>query len=325
MHPRVCGKQTLREAAQGLASFFVQKHIIIKNDKAMNNVRKYIGYQENYDFREYEPIRICILDSGITGHTDFDRRIICFRDFVGDKISLYDDYGHGTHIAGICAGSGYKSIGKYQGIAPWSDLVVGKVLGENGDGKIEHLLRGILWCIKYQKELRIKVLNISVGLMQRVDEKKQKALMDAVEHAWDSGIVTICAAGNNGPKQGSVTIPGANAKIITVGSVEGGKTQIAPSKYSGRGPTGECVIKPEIYAPGDQIVSCSHTGWYTKKTGTSMSVPVVSGAVALLLQKYPYLSPVDIKVRLLYRSTKDNANKNYRVLYLPNLFSANES
>ncbi len=287
----------------------------------MNRVRNYIGYDKELDVRWYEPVRICILDSGIVNHSDFEDRILVFRDFVDEKIALYDDYGHGTHIAGICAGSGKRSAGKYQGIAPGSSLIVGKVLGKNGEGKIEHLLQGILWCIENQCRYNIRILNISVGLIQRVEKEKQKALMDAVEHAWDLGIITVCAAGNNGPREGSVTIPGTNAKVITVGSVDIIGNQYIPSKYSGRGPTADCVLKPEIYAPGNEIVSCSNTGGYTKKTGTSMAVPVVSGGIALLLQKYPFLSPVEVKLRMFEHSKQMEDNK---MIYLPELLSESD-
>lgn len=284
----------------------------------MNRVRNYVGYDKEQDVRWYEPVSICILDSGIVKHSDFEDRIIGFQDFVNQRVSLYDDYGHGTHIAGICAGSGKQSAGKYQGIAPWSSLVVGKVLGKNGEGKIEHLMNGITWCIDNQQKYNIRLLNISVGLIQQVEIKKQKSLMDIVEHAWDKGIVTVCAAGNNGPKAGSVTIPGTSAKVITVGSVDVYGNRYIPSKYSGRGPTTECVSKPEIYAPGNEIISCSNIGGYTRKTGTSMAVPVVTGGIALLLQKYPKLSPVDVKLRL-YEKYKQIDNE--KMFYLPDLLS----
>ncbi len=267
----------------------------------MNRVREAIGCENGDVYPCIEPVSVCILDSGIACHEDFGDRIIDFQDFADNRMSIYDDYGHGTHIAGILAGDGKKSGGKYAGIAPKSRLMIGKVLGKNGEGKIEYLLKGILWCIKYHQEYNIRVLNISVGLIEDVESDKKQALLDAVEHAWDVGIVTLCAAGNNGPKRGSVTLPGTHPKVITVGSVEKAGNRYIPSIYSGRGPTSECVYKPEVYAPGTDIISCSNTGGYVRKTGTSMSVPIVAGGVALLLQKQPCLSPVDIKLRLFER------------------------
>ena len=137
--------------------------------------------------------------------------------------------------------------------------------------------------------------------------------------AWDQGIVIVCAAGNNGPDRGSVTIPGTQPKVITVGSVDYRYSGCTPSDYSGRGPTEECVKKPEIYAPGSNIISCSNQGWYSQKTGTSMSVPVVTGAIALLLQQEPWLSPVDVKLRLYERAKRFSSDGNWGTIYLPSL------
>ena len=293
----------------------------------MNRVREYVGYDAYHQSSSAKPCCICILDSGIISHEDFDNRIVAFRDFVDKKISIGDAYGHGTHIAGICAGSGFRSRGKYQGMAPRSKLVIGRVLGAGGEGKIETLLEGIKWCISNQKRYNIKILNISVGLIQQVGEDRQQALLDAVEHAWDLGIVTVCAAGNNGPREGSVTIPGSNAKVITVGSIEMNNSMQNPSNYSGRGPTKQCIAKPEIYAPGSDITSCSNHGFYTKKTGTSMSVPVVAGGIALLLQEKPWLTPVEVKLRLFEKSKQMRGMENHSlgVFYLPYFLSDRES
>lgn len=287
----------------------------------MNRVRKYIGYDKcSKVYQEYAPT-ICVLDSGISSHVDFDHRIIDYKDFVEQKIAISDVYGHGTHIAGICAGSGKKSAGKYMGISPKSNLVIGKILGNNGDGKIEYLLDGIEWCIQNRRKYNIRVLNISVGMMRQQELSKQEALMQAVDRAWDLGIVTLCAAGNNGPREGSVTIPGTSAKVITVGSAEIYEGKAFPSLYSGRGPTKECVLKPEIYAPGTDVMSCSNRGFYTKKTGTSMSVPVVSGCLALLLARYPDLSPVEVKMKLYMNASGKEVSKTnaWGMIYLPDL------
>ena len=126
-------------------------------------------------------------------------------------------------------------------------------------------------------------------------------LAECMEHAWDAGLVVVVAAGNMGPHAGSVTVPGTNKKVITVGAFD---DCIFPGGcYSGRGPTQECICKPEITAPGSNIRSCSST-WYLDgrkyciKSGTSMAAPVVSGAIALLLEKEPHLTNVEVKMRL---------------------------
>mgnify|MGYP002907464937 FL=1 len=113
----------------------------------------------------------------------------------------------------------------------------------------------------------------------------------------------MSAAGNNGPGRGTVTVPGISRKIITVGSLddriytdERGRKY---ANYSGRGPTKSCIVKPEIVTAGSGIVSCSNKrDGYTVKSGTSMAAPIVTAAIALLLQKKPYLTPAMVKMRL---------------------------
>lgn len=297
-------------------------HILKKSEEIqMNQVRRWIGFEERMDLiRDDQPkIGVCVLDSGIASHPDFGQRIVLFQDFVDGRMSLYDDYGHGTHIAGISSGNGMRSKGKYRGIAAHTNLVIGKVLNHQGDGRIEDFVKAIYWCITMQKKYHIRILNISIGLISRVEHELQAALLDAVEMAWDHGIVIVCAAGNNGPNRGSVTIPGTQPKVITVGSVDYRYNGCTPSDYSGRGPTEECVKKPEIYAPGSNIISCSNQDWYSQKTGTSMSVPVVTGAIALLLQQEPWLSPVDVKLRLYERAKRFSSDGNWGTIYLPSL------
>ena len=110
-----------------------------------------------------QPVGVCILDSGVEAHPDFGKRIVLFRDFVEERQGLYDDYGHGTHIAGISSGSGLRSKGRYRGIAAHSNLIIGKVLNHQGDGRIEDFIAAIYWCMQMQEKFHIRILNISVG------------------------------------------------------------------------------------------------------------------------------------------------------------------
>lgn len=122
-------------------------------------------------------------------------------------------------------------------------------------------------------------------------------LIEGVEQLWDEGLVVVAAAGNQGPGYGSITAPGSSRKIITVGSSDllTGKTAI-----SGRGPTFECVCKPDLVAPGSRVLACAPGSDYAYgiKSGTSMSTPLISGAAALMLEKNPALTNVQIKIKL---------------------------
>lgn len=241
-------------------------------------------------------VRVAVLDTGVAKHPDLKKRLILFQDFVNGAVRAYDDYGHGTHVSGILCGEGTIQR-EYRGIAPQADLISLKVLDKNGNGHRGQVIRAIKWVIRYCRQYHIRIMNISVGSVKEGNEQDQK-LIEAVEMAWDLGIVVVCAAGNLGPKHYTITAPGNSRKVITVGMSEEENNW-----YSGRGPTMACVCKPDLVAPGSQIWSCNafYTGnknYYCKKSGTSMATPIISGAVALLLEKEPWLSNVEVKMRL---------------------------
>ena len=258
-------------------------------------------------------ITAAILDSGIYPHPDLKERIVDFRDFLNGRTGCYDDYGHGTHVAGILAGNGKLSRGRYRGIAPECRLLPVKVLDRRGNGSRQDVLRGIEFVISTRERYHTRILNISVGTL--AEGKEDEELIQAVEDAWDAGLIVVAAAGNMGPRKESITSPGSSRKIITVGASDDEQIEAFPRKgriltgYSGRGPTCACIVKPELTAPGTGIVSCSSRytftrQGYTVKSGTSMSTPVVSGAAALLLSLHPELSNLDVKMRM-HESTVD--------------------
>lgn len=272
----------------------------------MDRVRAAVSAKEAYKRGiRGKGVSVAVLDTGISPHPDFSGRILGFQDFLGGKRESYDDCSHGTHVCGILAGSGAASGGKYRGIAPECRLIGLKVLDRQGNGNKEEVIRGIDWVIRNRKAYGIRILNISVGTV-RESASMDRQLIDAVERAWDAGLVVVVAAGNMGPDPMSITVPGNSRKVITVGAsddcasiADGG---IKPC-YSGRGPTVECVCKPDITAPGSGIVSCNAllrrgAGYYARKSGTSMATPVVSGCIALLLSAEPELTNVQVKMRL---------------------------
>lgn len=256
-------------------------------------------------------VTIAMLDTGIAGHPDFENRLIAFSDFVNGRRAPYDDSGHGTHVAGCICGSGKLSEGKYKGIAPASNLVVGKVLDYKGDGIIEGMVRGMEWVMKNKSKYDIRILNISIGMGEAADKDRMEVLLRFVDDAWKCGLVVVCAAGNSGPGAMTISPIGARRNVITVGCNEGGyfgERENLCESYSGRGPSLFDLKKPDIVAPGTDIISCNaffekrgfrYKNAYVKKSGTSMATPIVSGSIALLLQKYPFYSNEQIKKKII--------------------------
>lgn len=255
-------------------------------------------------------VTVAVMDTGIVPHPDFSDRILYFEDFCKGQTGLYDDNGHGTHVSGIIAGNGAKSAQRYRrpiysGLAPKAKLIMLKVLDEDGNGTTGTVLKGLEWLARMKNRYDIKLLNISVGMLPSAGQSEQKALLDAVDDIWDKGIMVVAAAGNNGPGENTVTIPGISRKILTVGSADDGVPGVKNLNpgYSGRGPTECCIVKPEILAPGTNIVSCSRNkSGYQAKSGTSMAAPVVTGALALAFQKYPHFTPAEMKLRVYERA-----------------------
>lgn len=257
-------------------------------------------------------ITIAVLDTGIGGHPDLSGKVLCFRDFWGGRSLMYDDNGHGTHVCGILCGNGCLSGGRYRGLAPGAGLVVGKVLDGNGDGSTEHMLAALDWILSIKEKYDIRILNISVGIGSLKEDRKEQALQEGIERIWGSGILVVCAAGNKGPADNSISAVGGSAKVVTVGCHDGELYRNHPGRcalYSGRGSYGAEPRKPDLVAPGTDIMSCN-AHWnrtepsggnaYLAKSGTSMATPIVSGAAALALQKYPSMTNEECKQKLQY-------------------------
>ena len=279
---------------------------------------------------------IAILDSGISPHPDFSGRIIGWHDVLSSTRQPYDDYGHGTHVAGIAAGSGQASRGLYRGIAPRADLVAVKVLNRYGEGTVENICTGIDWVLRNRMRYGINIVNISAGTAKEKQFDESSPLVRKVEELWDAGLVVVVSAGNRGPEAGTISAPGNSRKVITVGSSDDDKTVILGGSrihnYSGRGPTRRMVPKPDIVAPGSNIISCSppyygKTSGYTARSGTSMATPIVSGAAALFLNKYPDMTNEQVKYYFQSTATDLHLPRNqqgYGLLNIERLLSASD-
>lgn len=245
-------------------------------------------------------IRVAVVDTGIDPeHPDFEERIVAVKDFTDANGEGRDGHGHGTHVASIIAGSGAASGGKYVGVAPGAELLVAKVLRDDGSGMTSDVMAGVEWAVQQGAQ----VINLSLGADVQCDgTDAMSAICDA---AVDQGVVVCVAAGNAGPAAGTVGSPGCARKVITVGATT---DRDEVTSFSSRGPTADGRVKPDICFPGHLIVAARARGtamgtpvdaFYTSASGTSMATPHASGAAALLLQAYPGLGPAEVKGRLM--------------------------
>ena len=266
-------------------------------------------------------------------------RVVYRQDFTGTSNTnssggKYDLYGHGTHVAGILGGNGYLSSGAYEGVAPKVNLLDLRVLDLNGAGTDSNVIAAIQEAISLKSKYNVKVINLSLGRGIAVGYA-QDPLCQAVESAWKAGIVVVVAAGNYGRLSvngsngyGTITAPGNDPYVITVGALNNNGSS-SPSaetmtSYTSKGPTTyDHVVKPDLVAPGNLTVSLSATGAtleaeypsalvtgndnkndYFTLSGTSMATPMVTGAVALMLQQNSALTPDQVKARLMKTAYK---------------------
>lgn len=266
--------------------------------------------------RQAEPVTVAVLDTGIGYHPDLAGRLLAFSDFVEGRPLPYDDSGHGTHVCGILCGSGEVSGGRFRGMAPDANLVVGKVLDRQGEGSCDTMQKALEWVLQVKNRYGIRILNISVGIGDLKERYKERMLREALEMLWNHNILVVCAAGNTGPRDGSISEMASSRKVLTVGCHDGRYCKNDPGRcetYSGRGRRYDVTRKPDIVAPGTRILSCN-AFWqnrggriyrpYVAKSGTSMATPIVSGAAALAMGKYPDLSNEEF-VRLLSLTATD--------------------
>ncbi len=278
-------------------------------------------------------VGVAIIDSGVTSwHDDLGSdRVVHYADFVDFQPLPSDEYGHGTHVAGILAGSGYDSNGARRGVAPAANLVVLKVLDADGYGYISNVIAALDYAVEHRARFNIRVINLSVAAGV-YESYTTDPLTLAARRAVQAGVVVVTAAGNLGRNQqraiqyGGITSPGNAPWVLTVGaSTHKGTASRADdtvAAFSSRGPSYiDSTAKPDIVAPGVGIESLadatsslfqSHPAarlWGTADTatqpylslsGTSMSAPVVAGTVALMMQANPALTPNLVKAILQY-------------------------
>lgn len=273
-------------------------------------------------------ITVAVIDSGIDREKDLqvnpnkakpDSRVIKQLSFNSNPGHLNDASGHGTHVAGIIGGSGYRSGGLFAGIAPQVNLISLRISDDSGMAYESDAIEAMQWVLDNKDKYNIRAVNISIN--STIESSYHTSPLDAAaEILWFNGVVVVVSAGNKGSNSGYNTAKAAPANdpfIITVGaSDERGSPELSDDKissFSTHSITIDGHSKPEIIAPGTDIISIlgpddwisDHpdrvvmNGEYFRLSGTSMSAPMVTGAVALLLQDEPDLTPDQIKYRLI--------------------------
>ncbi len=241
-------------------------------------------------------VTVALVDTGADiDHESITHKVVAFKDFVNNQTAAYDDNGHGTHCASLIAGDGGT------GVAPGARLVVIKVMDREGACYLSDALKALDWCLENKDRYGIKVVSFSVGGENPSDGSS--LLDEACDKMVERGLVMCVAAGNSGPALSSIVVPGDAPNVITVGAIDDSGSIF---DLSSRGPTANGEIKPDLVTLGVDVVSAmagSKNG-HSSVSGTSMAVPQVSGASAILLEVRPDLGPADVK-RILLKTADD--------------------
>ena len=281
-----------------------------------------------------ESVGVAVVDTGIAGQlTDFQQsltdkssRVIAAVAENPDATSPYDDYGHGTHVAGLIAGNSHNRTdilnGAYMGTAPNANLIDIKASDDQGNTSLIDVIYGLQFAVDHQADYNIRVVNLSLD--STVAQSYTTDPLDAaVEAAWNSGIVVVAASGNRGNAPDAVDYAPANDPyVLTVGGVDDTGDKLprfnTAATWSSAGTTQDGFAKPELVAPGAHMVStlapgslftqlcpdCVVDNDYFKLSGTSMAAAVVSGIAADVVSAHPDWSPDQIKTALIQTASK---------------------
>lgn len=271
-------------------------------------------------------IGVAVIDSGINPNGDLytnmgvNRQVADVRFNTDYNQNTSDGYGHGTHVSSIVGGDGSESGGKYIGVAPMVNIINVKVSNDDGSAMIKDVVAGLQWVLQNKDKYNIRVVNLSLN--SSVAESYHTSPLDAaVEILWFNKIVVVASAGNQG--DGALYPPANDPFVITVGAVDDkGTASISDdvmASFSAYGQTSDGVKKPDLVAPGANIIARlvnqnmglanehpTHKvgNQYFRMSGTSVSAPMVSAAVAILLQDEPNLTPDQVKYRLMATANK---------------------
>jgi serine protease AprX len=255
-------------------------------------------------------INVALIDTGVAPVDALSNQIVAAVDFSSEQdvpaTAFIDTNGHGTHLAGIIAGNGSSG---FRGVAPDAGIVSIKVANQTGDVSIASIVSSIDWVVANADELDIRVLNIAFDA-GTAGTREAEALEASVERAWAAGIVVVTAAGNNGTDSNGLNAPASNAFVIAVAGVEATANGFVVPDWASAASESR---GPDLAAPGSHIQSlrapgsdadANHPEGYVNEelflgSGSSQSAAVTAGAVALLLDARPELTPDQVKALLM--------------------------
>ncbi|MHA1438516.1 MAG: S8 family peptidase [Promethearchaeota archaeon] len=338
----ICNSNDLIEKEKILNSNYKIKKIFSSNTHELTYIKdNFIKLnsieQKNYDNwwlpaigaedLEYDGsgVKVAVIDTGIGYHPDIISRIIDSRNFAKEngktnKYDHFDDYGHGTHCAGIIGGNGKISSGKFRGVAPGVYLINAKAADSSGYLDDNNIIDAIDWCVNNKK---VDIISMSFGDNVPTNYGPLKL---AISTAVEKGVICVAAAGNAGPKYYT---GGAPASILESISVGASNKKNRSASFSSWGPTYSYLGYPDIIAPGVDIISIENLGsilsnyyrylgnyfdyngesGYIPLSGTSMACPMVSGALAILKQAYPTITPETARIALIEGAKKKNRDQ----------------
>ncbi|MFK4083528.1 S8 family peptidase [Kribbella sp. NPDC020789] len=301
------GKVAARSFQRGVAKVWLDRKVRASLDQSVPMIGAPQAWAAGYTGKG---VKVAVLDTGIDlNHPDLKGRVTASKNFTADP-DVADGFGHGTHVASIITGSGAASGGKYKGVAPDVDLMVGKVLDHSGLGLESDVIAGMEWAAAQGA----RVINLSLGGDAYADDSQDPGAIAVNQLTASTGALFVIAAGNRG-QYGASTVgsPGVAEAALTVASVDKSDKL---AYYSSRGPllSANRVSKPDIAGPGSDIVAARAAGTtmgepvdanYTTASGTSMATPHVAGAAAILLQEHPDWSGPQLKAALMSTSKDD--------------------
>jgi serine protease AprX len=315
------------EVDQLSSNHLVEAHMAVTNQTIGADVVQQGGWAPGIAAFTGAGVGVAVIDSGVANMPELRGRIIASRDFTDDRGPGLDQFGHGTHVAGIIAAGGVNRFDETRGVAPGANIISLKVLDAQGKGTAADVIQAIDWARHNRRRYNIRVINLSLGGAV-TQGWRDDPICQAVERAYRDGMIVVVSAGNFGktsdgrPIAGGITTPGISPFAITAGALD---TKGTPwrsddevASFSSKGPTlFDRLMKPDLAAPGRKILGLAAPGSTIVRehpelvigsgrqarlqlSGTSMAAAVVTGSAALILDRQSRLGPLPIRVLLQY-------------------------